>query len=315
MRVSPVICSGVLTVIGTFGCTGDRQRTFSNPEQATDALIDAYVNDDKLALAQILGPEAEQLAAEDESLADFVAAYDHRHDFSYFADGSVRVLVGDEGWPMPIPLVRKDGGWVFSASDGVEEVAARTIGENELGAIQVCLAIVDAQREYAFRDPDADGLPDYAQRFLSDPGEKNGLYWAATRGETPPPLGPAVVNATPDAFRLSFASNPKPYHGYYYRLLTAQGPHAAGGERDYRIDGRLIGGFAVVAWPAIFGTTGLSTFLVDQNGEVYQAYLGPSTAAAARSMTAFDPSPVWSKLDPALIATERFVESSVAAQP
>ena len=181
----------------------------------------------------------------------------------------------------PIPLVKKGEVWSFDTDKGREEILNRRIGENELSTIQTMLAIVDAEREYAMKDDDSDGVPEYAQKFLSDPGKKNGLYWETKEGEEPSPLGPAAAQAKKEGYKKS-GDKPIPFHGYYYRILKAQGKNAAGGAYDYVVKGKMIGGFAVVASPAKYGNSGVMTFLVNHDGVVYQKDLGKKTEQAAR---------------------------------
>jgi hypothetical protein len=197
---------------------------------------------------------------------------------------------------MPIPLVQDAAGWWFDASRGREEILNRRIGRNELSAVQVCLAYVDAQREYYVRDPDGDALLQYAQRFRSTPGKRDGLYWDAQPDEPPSPLGALVARAEAEGYPTKRPSGARiPYWGYYYRIVKAQGPHAPGGAYDYVVRGNMIGGFALVAYPAEYGASGVMTFIVSHDGVVYQKDLGPGTAAAARALTRFDPDPSWSR--------------------
>ena len=179
----------------------------------------------------------------------------------------------------------------------MDEIINRRVGHNELATIQVCLAIVDAQREYALADRDGNGLHDYAQKFLSDPGKKNGLYWETAENEPASPLGPLVVQATDEGYS-SKSGKPQPFHGYVFRMLKAQGPHAGGGAEDYIVHGKMIGGFAMVAYPADYGASGVMTFIVNEAGVVYQRDLGEETAKIAESMAAFDPGPEWTKVEP-----------------
>jgi hypothetical protein len=199
---------------------------------------------------------------------------------------------------MPIPLVKDDTSnkWKFDTDAGKDELISRRIGRNELDVIQVCKAICDAQREYAQRDPNNDGIPEYATKFISDPGTKNGLYWETAEGERPSPLGAFAADAAEEGYSTRPSDGqPRPYHGYYYRILTAQGPNAPGGAMDYYVNGKLIGGFAVVAWPADYASSGLTTFITNYTGEVYQQDLGDDTDKIARAMTTYDPGPGWTK--------------------
>jgi hypothetical protein len=191
------------------------------------------------------------------------------------------------------------GKWRFDTAAGKDEILNRRIGQNELDVIQVCNAIVDAEREYAQRDPQGTGLPVYADRVISDEGQRNGLYWKTSENEEPSPLGPLVAAAVKEGYgmRKSAAEAPKPYHGYYYRLLKEQGPNAPGGAMNYVIKGKLIGGFAVMAYPADYGNSGIMSFIVNQDGVVYQRDLGPESASVATATTAYDPGPDWKKVD------------------
>jgi hypothetical protein len=208
----------------------------------------------------------------------------------------VTLTVGEDDWPVAIPLEQTDQGWRFDTDAGREEILSRRIGENELETIVVCLAIVDAQFEYARLDPDGDGVRAYAQRVASEPGKRNGLYWPTEEGEPASPLGALVAEATAEGYRRS-EGGPSPFHGYLYRGLPGQGPDARDGARDYVIGGRAVGGFALVAWPATYGNSGVMTFIVNQDGIVYEADLGPDTDSIARSMKLFNPDDTWSPVE------------------
>jgi hypothetical protein len=238
--------------------------------------------------------------ADRQALERFVRAYEQKHELVRGGERSVTVVVGNEQWPLPIPIVRGDRGgkWYFDADAGREELLNRRIGRNELNAIEVCLAIVDAQREYARLDPQSAGVPVYATKVNSSPGLKDGLYWPTREGEPPSPLGPLVASATAEGYtpRAAGEVGPRAYHGYLYRLLTSQGPSAPGGTLDYLVNGKLIGGFAVVAFPADYGNSGIMTFIVNHDGIVYQRDLGEDTDAVARAMAAYDPGAGWIKV-------------------
>jgi len=276
------------------------QQTFASPDEAATALADAARAHDTAALARMLGPEGQDLVYSGDPVADqhnrdwLVQAYDEHHDLSPNGDGSQTLELGDSLWPMPIPLVRTDDGrWRFDTTAGRDEILNRRIGKNELAAIQVCHAIVDAQQEFAMADPDHDGVPAYAERFASHPGKKDGLYWPAAANEHPSPLGQLFADAADDGYGSTTQSaiGPRrPYHGYYYRMLKAQGPGAPDGARDYRVDGHMIGGFGVVAWPADYGNSGVMTFIVNQDGVIYQRNFGDNTSSIVRAMSTFDPS-------------------------
>ena len=206
------------------------------------------------------------------------------------------LIVGQNDWPFPIPIVGQDGKFVFDTAAGKEEILNRRIGRNELYTIQVMLAVVDAQREYAMKDNDQDGLLEYAQKFRSDPGKKNGLFWRTKEGEEPSPLGALVAQARQEGyFEKEPTEGPSPYHGYFYRMLTAQGANANGGEFDYIVNGKMIGGFAIVAYPAEYGNSGVMTFIVNHDGVVYQKDLGEDAEKEARAMKRFDPDKTWTK--------------------
>ena len=245
----------------------------------------------------MLGPEAHDLLESGDPVQDrndrarFLERYDEHHATEANADGSATLLVGTDDWPFPIPLVQEAGGWRFDDEGGVEELINRRVGANELSTIEVCRAIVDAQREYRQLDPEGKGC--YASTFFSDEGRRNGLYWQTAPGEPESPMGERVAEASREGYVHS-VGNPAPYHGYRYGLLLAQGPSAPGGARTYLVDGHLERGFAVVAWPAEYGQSGVMTFLVSSAGIVYERDLGPETSTLAATMEIFDPDASWS---------------------
>lgn len=275
------------------------QVTFATPEEGVEALIAALRQGDFKAVDRLLGPGHQRITDSGDSAADreaakhFVAQYDAKHAIRLEGDAKALLSVGDTDWPMPIPLVRQAAGWAFDADAGEEELIARRIGRNELDAMQVCLAFVDMQIEYASVDRDANGLLEYARRLVSTPGKHDGLYWPTAAGEPPSPAGPrlAAANAQPRAGK----STPKPFHGYYFRILTAQGANAPGGKRDYVVGGRLIGGVALLAWPASYLASGVKTFTCSLDGVIYERDFGPGTPSAVRKIDAFDPGPGWSR--------------------
>ncbi|HUM18449.1 MAG TPA: DUF2950 domain-containing protein [Candidatus Nitrosotalea sp.] len=278
-----------------------KQRRFTSPEQAMTALLDAIKADDQKALLAILGSEGLTLVDSGDAVADrnarqrFAAEYDRAHRLEA-GGGKIVLYVGPDDFPMPIPLVPDGPEWRFDTRAGKEEVLNRRIGRNELQTIQVCLAYVDAQREYYSEDRNADGLREYAPRFGSSPGKRDGLFWETKPGEPPSPLGRLVVQARIEGYGGKATGALVPYHGYYYRILTAQGPAAPDGAYDYMAHGRMIGGFALVAFPAQYGVSGVMTFIVNHEGIVYQKDLGPSTAGIARGMKLFNPDPSWRKV-------------------
>jgi hypothetical protein len=285
------------------------QETFTSPDQACQTLIDALRSNDDARLKSILGPSADQITSSGDEVADqqnrqkFLDLYDAKHELITADDGSQTLDVGSDDWPMPVPLVKDDhGAWYFDTPSGLDEILNRRIGKNELSAIQVCLAVVDAQRDYVKRNPDGDNLPEYAQKIVSDPGKKNGLYWPTDENEQASPLGPLMATATEEGYPYpppASSPGPHPYHGYYYRLLTSQGANASGGAMDYMVDGKLIGGFALVAYPAQYGNSGIMTFIVNYEGTIYQKDLGDNTDSIAKAMTSFDPDSTWTIVQPA----------------
>lgn len=270
---------------------------FATPQDGFDALVATLRQHDTKALARLLGPGHERVAdsgdrAADRAAADrFVADYERKHSIQMEGDATAFVTTGETDWPMPIPMVKHAGGWSFNADAGEEELLARRIGRNELDVIEVCQAFADMQREYAEADRNGDGLPEYAARLVSSPGKRDGLYWPAAAGEPPSPAGPRLAGAHPQQSKTK--STPKPFHGYLYRIMTKQGPHAPGGARNYVVQGRLIGGAALVAWPAGYLASGVKTFVCNIDGTVFAKDLGPDTPSKVTKITAYDPDPSW----------------------
>ena len=226
----------------------------------------------------------------------FIGAYDAKHSIKIDGDKPATLLIGAEDFPFAIPIVARNGSWRFDTAAGRIEVLARRIGRNELAAIQVCLAYYDAQNEYADMTPKVDDMSVYAQRLVSSPGKKDGLYWPSAEGQPESPLGDAVAYASLRGFRVSSGA---PYNGYFFRILERQGPKASGGAHNYIVEGKMIGGFALVAWPAEYGNSGLTTFMINHDGDVYEKDLGKDTAKIASAMTAFNPDETWKKVDAA----------------
>jgi hypothetical protein len=278
------------------------QKTFASPEAASKALADAVRAQDAQALLAIVGPASKSwlftgdVVADREDWAKFLAAYDKKNGITLEGTSKALLVVGDDDWSFPAPLTKQGNQWAFDAAAGREEIINRRIGRNELDTLQTLLAIVDAQREYAAADPDHTGFNAYAHRFLSTAGKKDGLYWPTPSGVAPSPLGPLLGAAAKEGYRLKAGqSQPAPYHGYYYRMLTAQGTAANGGAYDYLANGRLIGGFAVVAYPAKPGVSGVMTFIVNHEGTIYEKDLGSATQAEAGKMVRFNPDKTWKK--------------------
>jgi hypothetical protein len=281
--------------------TADSQREFPTPEQAVEALLSATRTDEPESLLVILGPRGAKLIHSGDPVADrdgrerFAAAYDQAHHIEYEGSKEAVLFVGTEDWPLPIPLVHESGGWRFDTQAGEQQIIDRRIGRNELNVIEVCRAYVQAQREYADIQASAGGKRQYAQHFLSHTGQRDGLYWPVTGEEPESPLGPLVAQARAEGYA---GESPKgrrqPYYGYYYRILARQGPHASGGARNYiAADGRMTGGFALLAYPAVYGDSGIMTFIVNQNGIVREKNLGPHTSAVAHSIREYEPDPSW----------------------
>jgi hypothetical protein len=274
------------------------QKSFATPEEAFQALADAAKANDAKALAALLGPNDKDLVSSGDPVADkaarerFAAQYAEKHSVTKDGDAKATLAVGNDDWPMPIPAVKGAKGWTLDASAGRREILARRIGQNELNAIEVVRAVVDAQRDYTSEDRDANGVRDYATKFLSSPGKKDGLYWPTKEGEPPSPLGDLIGRASSEGYKGKSGAAP-PYHGYYFRMLTAQGKEAKGGAMNYMVQGRMIGGFGVVAYPAQYGSSGIMSFIVSADGTVYQKDLGPDTAAVAKAMKTYNPDSSW----------------------
>ncbi len=301
------IIAGVMMFTGfhhaAFGAEAAQKR-FKSPEEAVKALAEAAKGNDTKELSAIFGPSGKELISSGDQVADkagrdhFVKAYEEMNKLVKEDDTKVILHVGDGDWPFPVPVVKKGDDWLFDTAAGKEEVLNRRIGRNELNAIQVCLAYVDAQREYVLKDRDGDKLLEYAQRLISKKGEKNGLYWETKEGEPLSPLGPLIAKAATEGYSGERPVGKRtPYHGYYYRILKAQGNHAPGGEYDYVVKGKMIGGFALVAYPAEYGNSGIMTFIVNQDGVVYEKNLGKETGKIAAAMKKFDPDEAWKKTE------------------
>ena len=285
------------------GNTETAVRRFTSIEDALGSLRLAAAAADTNALSGIFGPGAQELLNPDRiqatnELMTFSTALAKTNHLVRVSDTLVLLEVGDDLWPFPVPLVKKDGSWYFDTNAGKDELLSRRIGRNELATLPVMRAYVEAQREYASVDHTGDGILEYAQRLVSSPGKEDGLYWPPEFDGDESPLGPLVAFAQAEGY------NPKqhedenevqrgPFHGYYFKILTGQGKHAAGGKYSYVINGHMIAGFAMVAWPADYGSTGIMTFIVNQQGRVYQKDLGPKTSKVASKMNTYDPDSSW----------------------
>lgn len=298
-------CAGIMLVLG--GCANSPKQ-FDTPDAAAAALISALRADDRGELDAILGSHSEDVLESGDEVADkvnkaeFLRLYDEQHRL-IDENGAKTLEVGNTRWPMPIPIVARGDGWSFDTEAGLDELLSRRIGRNELYTIQVCLAVADAQREYASADYGGSGMREYARTFASSPGKRNGLYWPAAPNEPESPLGELVADASDEGYsgRKPGEVGPRPFHGYYYRILTAQGPDAPGGRQNYLVRDRMIGGFGVVAWPVDYGNSGLKTFIISHHGVLYENDLGESTDRIARGMTEFNPGKGWEKADTTVV--------------
>ena len=276
-----------------------KRASFATPQAGVEALVAALRQHDESALQRLLGADSKRLIDSGDSAADraawdkFVADYDAKQEIQMQGDNKAVLSIGVGDWPMPIPLVKRGSTWMFDTAAGIEELIARRIGRNELDAMQVCLAFVDMEREYAELDRNGDGTLEYTARLISTKGARDGLYWETQPGEPPSPAGPRLARADPRL--LTPRDGLTPYHGYYYRVLTKQGKNAPGGARDYCVNGKWIGGFALIAWPASYLSSGVKTFACNMDAIVFERDFGPNTAAAVAKITAFDPGPGWSK--------------------
>jgi hypothetical protein len=272
------------------------QQSFNNPDDAASALADAVKSGVRQNILKVLGGNGEDIVSSGDEVADsdarskFLSAYDAGH--SVKVDGKKAVLIIGDGFPFPIPLTQTKAGWEFDTDEGRQEILYRRIGRNELDAIQTCLAILDAEYDYAEQDR-GEGVGVYAQRIVSNPGKKDGLYWPSDSHDSP--LGELAADASAEGYKAG--GEPQPYHGYYYRILTQQGASAPGGTLNYVVKGKMIGGFALVAYPADYGNSGVMTFMVNHAGTVYEKDLGENTAGRVKSMTSFDPDKTWKNVD------------------
>jgi Protein of unknown function (DUF2950) len=293
----------ILTPILVFaaGSVALAQQNYKSPEAAVDALVTTAKSGDMKAALEVLGRDGEDIISSGDKVSDdavrarFVASYDAKHQIAMEGAKKAILIIGDNDYPFPIPLEKnKDGTWSFDTQAGREEILARRIGHNELDAIQTSLAYVDAQNDYAAKDR-GDGVGTYAMRFVSAAGKKDGLYWPTAQGEEESPLGELFAAASRQGYRADEGRSP--YRGYYYRILTKQGPAATGGAVDYVVRGKMIGGFGLVAYPAEYRNSGVMTFIVNHDGTVFQKDLGPDTAKLAEAMTSFNPDSTWKKVE------------------
>jgi hypothetical protein len=281
----------------------ETQRSFASAEEAVSAFVTALRDHQEADLHAILGPEGDRVIDSGDRYDDrelhqrFVTLYNEKHTIDEERPGRAELDVGPNDWPMPIPLVENNGRWTFDTKAGAQTIVDRRIGRNELSAIRTLLACVDAQHDYFDRAKQANGSGEYAARLLSTPGRRDGLYWPAAEGETASPLEPLIDAALDAGYPGELVGGkPIPYEGYYFRILKAQGPNGDGGARTYVQMGRMTSGFALIAWPAVFGSSGIMTFIVGPDGDVYQKDLGSETARIAAAMTTFDPDLMWARV-------------------
>ena len=273
------------------------QKTFSSAEEASNALVTAAQNNDEKAMLEILGPTGKQIVssgddAEDaENRANFVQRYQEMHRLVKEPDGTTVLYIGAHNWPTPIPLMNKGKSWYFDTEAGKKEILYRRIGRNELSAIRVCQELVAAQKEYSAQHSE------YAQKIFSDEGQHNGLYWKAASGDPQSPIGPLVASAVAGGYAKSQEGAPTPYRGYYFHILTRQGKNASGGEKSYLVNGKMTEGFAFVAYPAEYRSSGVMTFIVGENGAVFEKDLGKKTDVLAKHMAEYNPGSGWQKAE------------------
>jgi hypothetical protein len=273
------------------------QKTFSSPDEASNAFVTAARNNDEKAMLNILGPDGKQIVSsgdetEDaENRANFVARYQEMHRLVKEPDGTIVLYIGAKNWPTPIPLVSKGGWWYFDTDRGKKEILFRRIGRNEISTIRVCQELVAAEKEYHSAEH-----AEYAQKVFSDEGQHNGLYWKVAEGEPPSPIGPLVASAVAEGYAKSEGAR-APYRGYYYHILTRQGKNAPGGVNRYIVNGKMTGGFAFVAYPAEYRSSGVMTFIIGVDGVVYQKDLGKKTEVLAKGMKEYNPDSGWQKTE------------------
>jgi hypothetical protein len=303
-RVTSLAVTAVVLLSAVF-CLAQRanEKTFASPGAAVLALYDAAKSHDEQTLGSILGSNSGPIIHTGDEVADknmsaqFVSRYDQMHRVVLEPDGDVTLYIGADNWPFPIPVVKNsNGAWYFDTEAGKKEILYRRIGRNENDAIDILHTLVEAQKDYASETHDGDKSKHYALKFVSDEGKQNGLYWKTSESEEPSPIGPLLVDATNEGYTVK-QGKPTPYHGYYYRILTKQGAAAKGGARDYVVNGQLTRGFAFVAYPAEYRNSGVMTFLVNQDGVVYERDLGADTGKIAAGMTEYNPDTGWQPAD------------------
>lgn len=299
-----VLCI-VLTTVGAAQASAAKtcQEFFTSPEEAVQRLIAAVQGNDRKELLTILGPGSQPIVSSGDRVADrnvgewFVKLYEEKQQIEGADTGRAILIIGNEEHRFPVPIVKRGNSWCFDAKAGREELLNRRIGRNELEVIELLRDYADAQREYAAKDRDGDGVTQFARKFRSTPGRKDGLYWETKEGEEESPFGPLAARAAQEGYLKGKSASPAPFHGYYFKILKAQGAHAEGGAFDYVVNDRMILGFALVAYPARYGVSGIMTFIVNQNGVIHQRDLGSKTITIAARMKLYDPDPGWKKAE------------------
>ncbi len=310
MRIKLFVLIAGLAAPLAFAAVPKDQQSFKTPEAAVQALVKAAQAKDAKALIKLFGPLGEPLIDSGDPVADknardkFLERYKAGNSLDKSDPAKVTLEIGADKFPFPIPIASSDGHWYWDSAAGAEEIINRRVGENELKTIQSCLAYVDAQQEYYLRNVQKDPLQHYANKLISTDGKKDGLYWPTTGDEPQSPLGEEFANARAEGYLKPDADKPQPYHGYIYRMLTGQGANANGGAYDYLVNGELLGGFGLIAVPAEYGSTGVMTFIVNQDGVVYSRDLGPDSAKAAQNIKVFNPDSMWKKEDGSILADQ-----------
>ncbi len=284
------------------------QKTFASAEEASNALVTATQSNDEKAMLEIFGPDGKTVVSSGDEVEDqanrnnFVKKYHEMHRLVMEPDGTTTLYIGAENWPTPIPLVHKGNLWYFDTAAGTKEILYRRVGRNEITTIRVCAVLVAAQKSFY-----SENHNEYAQRFFSDAGQHNGLYWKAADGAPQSPIGPLIASAVKEGYKDIPEGGATPFHGYYFHILFAQGHHAPGGSKTYLVHGKMTGGFAFVAYPAEYRSSGVMTFIVGSNGVIYEKDLGNDTEARVKAMKKFDPDSSWKKtaIEPEQTASEQ----------
>ncbi|MFO7605679.1 MAG: DUF2950 domain-containing protein [Desulfurivibrionaceae bacterium] len=301
--LSCLILAAIMLLVGCTSATlvtEARQKSFSAPAEAVEALVAAIKTDNLEEMTAVLGPGSEELLSSGDEVADrngrekFLQAYEQGHTLQQESPDRVVLVLGSRNWPLPIPLVKKGDAWLFDPLAGQQEILDRRIGRNELRVIEVLHAYVEAQHEYATRDCRGGGRVEFAKKLTSSPGQRDGLYWPAEKDEEESPFGPLIAGATSQGYPETDLA---PFHGYFFKILKGQGNNAAGGAYDYMVKDRMLLGFALIAYPAEYGNSGIMTFIVNQEGIIYQKDLGEETKQLAEKIELFDPDSTWQRTE------------------